>query len=174
MRSIDRFQSTWLLPSLVLLGTTLAAPVFGQDLSRIRLAAGAAMTGDYRTGWGGHGLLEFSTSPGTRFDLRGSGSFAVGNFGPAGDPAFGLDVLGVVALGSGNRPYIGLGLGYSHTEFSARLPLAYDLGWSVAAGYEWRTWFVESRVRVFGNVFYERGSSKQFFLFSLGRSLGGG
>ena len=175
MRPIDRFRSVWFLLGLVLPGAALVAPVLGQDLSRIRVAAGAAMVGDYRTGWGGHGLLEYSTSPGTRFDLRGSASFAVGGFSSAvGEAVFGLDVLGVVALGSGNRPYLGLGMGYSHTDFSARLPFAHDLGWSVAAGFEWRAWFVESRVRVFGDVFYEPAAPKEFFLFSLGRSLGGG
>ncbi len=165
MRSIGQYRSVWLLLSLVLLGAALAAPVLGQDLSRIRLAAGAAMIGDYRTGWGGHGLLEFSASPGTRFDLRGSGSVVVNR----GDPAFGLDVLGVVALGSGNRPYLGLGFGYSHTAFDAR-PL-HDLGWSAAAGFEWQTWFVESRVRSFGDIFYRQARPKEFLLFSVGRSL---
>ncbi len=122
--------------------------------------------------------MEFSASPDSRFDFRGSGSFAVGNFGAAREavfPVFGLDVLGVVALGSGNRPYFGLGLGYSHTAVSATLPLAHDLGWSVAAGFEWRTWFVELRVRVFGDVFYAGPTSpKEVLLVSLGRSLGGG
>ena len=174
MSPINRFRSVWLLLSLVLLGTALASPLLAQDLSRIRVAAGATMLGDYREGWGGHGLLEFSASPGTRFDLRGSGSFAVGNFLGAGKVVFGLDVLGVVALSSDNRPYLGLGLGYSHTDFSARLPLAHDLGWSLAAGFEWQTWFVEGRVRVFGDVFDEPTARKEVLVLSLGRSLGGG
>ncbi len=140
MRTIDRFRSVWFLLSLVLSGTALADPVLGQDLSRIRLAGGAAMAGDYRAGWGGHGLLEFSASPGTRFDLRGSASFAVGvGAGGEGEEVFGLDIIGVVALGSGNRPYLGFGLGYSHTDFSASQPFAYDLGGSLAAGFGWRT-----------------------------------
>ena len=171
MRHIDRFRNAWFLLSLVLPGAALAAPVLGQDLSRIRLGAGAAMSGDYRAGWGGHGLLEFSASPGTLFDLRGSGSFAAGGFSNPFSTVFGLDVLGVVALGSGNRPYLGFGLGYSHTDISASQPFSYDLGWSAAAGWEWRTWFVESRLRLFGNVFHRPAATTSVFLLSLGRSL---
>ena len=172
---IDRFLSVWFLLSLVLPVTVLAAPVLGQDLSRIRLAAGGTMSGSAGAGWGGHGLLEFSASPGTRFDLRSSGSFVVGNLPVAvGETVFGLDVVGVVALGSDNRPYLGLGLGYSHTDFSASQPFAYDLGWTVAAGFEWQTWFVESRVRWWGNAFYDRASTEGVLLLSLGRRLGGG
>ena len=136
------------------------------------MGVGATMSGSAGAGWGGHGLLEFSASPRTLFDLRGSGSFAVGNFsGPVGESVFGLDVVGVVALGSGNRPYLGLGLGYSHTDFSGSQPFAYDLGWSVAAGFEWQTWFVESRLRWWGNVFYQPASTEAVLLLSLGRSL---
>ena len=173
MRPNDRFRSVWFLLSPVLLAMALAAPVLGQDTSRIRVGAGAAMRGDFLAGWGGHGLLEFSASPDTRFDLRSSGSFAAGT---GAEAVFGLDVIGVVALGADDRPYVGLGLGYSHTDFSASQPFAYDLGVSVAAGFEWRrrtrTWFLEARLRSFGNVFYELASTQTVFLLSLGRSVG--
>ena len=129
------------------------------------------MSGDYRAGWGGHGLLEFSANPGARFDLRGSGSFAAGGFSSPFSTVFGMDVLGVVALGSSNRPYLGLGWGYSHTDLSASKPVAHDLGLSVATGFDWQIWFVESRLRWWGNVFYDPASTHSMFLLSVGRSL---
>jgi hypothetical protein len=135
------------------------------------------MSGDYKAGWGGHGLAEFSVKPSSRFGVRGSASFAAGGFsGVGGGAVLGLDLLGVVRLGTVNRPYLGLGPGYSHTNLSATQPLAHDLGVSMVAGLEWRrsaaTWFAEARTRLFGNVFYERASTQSVLLLSIGRTIG--
>ena len=133
------------------------------------------MRGDYR--WGGHALVDLSASPGTRFDLRGSGSFAAGKFhrDDAG-VVFGLDLIGLVAFGADRRPYLGLGLGYSQNSLSALQPAVNALGVTAAAGYEWRTqtatWFVDARLRTFGNVFAKYASTQTVFLLSLGRPLG--
>ncbi len=134
------------------------------------------MSGDYKSGWGGHALLEFSASPGGRFDLRSTGSFAAGDFHKQGvEAVVGLDVVGVFAFGSYNSPYLGLGLGYSHSDVSAIHPFGHDLGVSVAAGFEWRrqagTWFTEARLRAFGDIFYDEGLGQTILLLSVGRSL---
>ena len=134
------------------------------------------MSGDYQSGWGGHGTAEISLRPDSRFDLRGTASLAVGGFeGAVGTGMFGLDALGVMTSGTFTRPYVGAGLGYSWTDASAGQPLAYSFGVTGALGVEWgregASWFIEGRTRLFGNVFESYSVTRSVLLVSVGRTI---
>lgn len=156
----------------------MAAPAtVGAQAPSFRLSGGGAMSGDYKAGWGAHGLAELSVNATSTFDLRGGASLAVGGFsGSVGETVVGLDVLGVVAVGSTRRPYLGLGLGYSKTGGSATQSLSRAMGVTAALGFEWQRanarWFTEARLRLFGNVFKDREVTRSVLLLSLGRTIG--
>lgn len=142
---------TRLLLTVVLAAIGAATPVLAQERSRLHLGGGVAMDGSPRE-MGGLGMVEMSARPGGLLDLRGATSVAVGRFRSSYETIVGVDALGVVALGSATRPYLGAGWGYSYALDNISRSYTHDLGVSLAAGIQWETWSTEVRVRSFGNA----------------------
>ncbi len=142
---------TRLLFAVVLAAIGAATPVLAQERSRLHLGGGVAMDGSLRE-MGGLGMVEMSARPGGLLDLRGATSVAVGRFRSSYETIVGVDALGVVALGSATRPYLGAGWGYSYALDNISRSYTHDLGVSLAAGIRWETWSTEVRVRSFGNA----------------------
>ena len=142
---------TRFLLAVVLAVIGAATPVLAQERSRLHLGGGVAMAGSVRD-MGGLGMVEMSARPGGLLDLRGATSVAVGRFRSSYETIVGVDALGVVALGSATRPYLGAGWGYSYALDNISRSGTHDLGVSVAAGIQWETWSTEVRVRSFGDA----------------------
>ena len=142
---------TRLLLAVVLAAIGAATPVLAQERSRLHLGGGVAMAGSLRD-MGGLGMVEMSARPGGLLDLRAATSVAVGRFRSSYETIVGVDALGVVALGSATRPYLGAGWGYSYALDNISRSYTHDLGVSLAAGIQWETWSTEVRVRSFGNA----------------------
>ena len=142
---------TRLFLAVVLAAIGAATPVLAQERSRLHLGGGVAMAGSLRD-MGGLGMVEMSARPGGLLDLRGATSVAVGRFRSSYETIVGVDALGVVALGSATRPYLGAGWGYSYALDNISRSYTHDLGVSLAAGIQWETWSTEVRVRSFGNA----------------------
>ena len=142
---------TCLLPAVVLAAIGAATPVLAQERPRLHLGGGVAMAGSLRE-MGGLGMVEVSARPGRLLDLRGATSVAVGRFRSSYETIVGVDALGVVALGSATRPYLGAGWGYSYALDNISRSYTHDVGVSLAAGIQWEAWSTEVRVRSFGSA----------------------
>ena len=142
---------TRLLLAVVLSAVGAATPVLAQERSRLHLGGGVAMAGSLRD-MGGLGMVEMSARPGGLLDLRAATSVAVGRFRSSYETIVGVDALGVVALGSATRPYLGAGWGYSYALDNISRSYMHDLGLSAAAGLQWERWSTEVRVRSFGDA----------------------
>lgn len=151
MQPLRQRRYTRFLLAVVLAVIGAATPVLAQERSRLHLGGGVAMAGSVRD-MGGLGMVEMSARPGGLLDLRGATSVAVGRFRSSYETIVGVDALGVVALGSATRPYLGAGWGYSYALDNISRSGTHDLGVSVAAGIQWETWSTEVRVRSFGDA----------------------
>ncbi len=154
----------------------LQVPASAQTPPHLRVGLGAAMSGDLLAGVGGHGSVEVSMRPDRRFDLRAGASFAAGEFrGPVGKVVWGLDLIGVATFGDQERPYFGLGLGYSHTDLSRDQPFSHDAGATWVGGLELAgpsgVWFLEIRHRVFGTTFRSGGITRAVLLLTIGKRI---
>ena len=159
-------QYTRLLLAVVLAAIGAATPVLAQERSRLHLGGGVAMAGSLRD-MGGLGMVEMSARPEGLLDLRGATSVAVGRFRSSYETIVGVDALGVVALGSATRPYLGAGWGFSYALDNISRSGTHDLGVSVAAGIQWETWSTEVRVRSFGNADSSSRPRRTFVLVSV-------
>ena len=164
-------RNTRLLLAAVLATIGSATPVLGQEPSRLQLGGGVAMAGSLRE-MGGLGMVEFSARPGDLLDLRGATSVAVGRFRSSYETIVGVDALGVVALGSATRPYVGAGWGYSYALDNISRSYTHDLGVSLAAGIQWETWSTEVRVRSFGTANSDSRPRRTLVLLSVRLPVG--
>ena len=112
-------------------------------------------------------MVEMSARPGGLLDLRGATSVAVGRFRSSYETIVGVDALGVVALGSAIRPYLGAGWGYSYALDNISRSYMHDLGLSAAAGIQWERWSTEVRVRSFGDADSSSRPRRTFVLVSV-------
>jgi len=106
--------------------------------------------------------------------LRGAGFLSLNeHFGGDRSLTQGLDLATVIMSHDLTlRPYLGAGLGYTHTALSAFQPFEHDLGLGAVMGFEFADdggWFLEARLRYFGNLFLERASTRSLHLFTVGR-----
>ena len=151
----------------------VASAVSGQETYHVRVGAGLTGT-DAHQEWGQQIMVEVSLPLNAWLSLRGMGFLALeDHFSSSQSLTNGIDLAGVfLSRDLRGRPYIGGGIGYTRTELSASQPFRYDLGVGAVMGFELADdggWFVEARLRYFGNVFMERASTKSLHLFTVGR-----
>jgi hypothetical protein len=153
----------------------VAAPsvVSAQEEPQVRIGAGLTST-DAHQEWGQQVLIEISLPLRTSLSLRGAGFLSFGHhFSSSRNLTEGIDLVAVLeSQDLAGRPYLGGGVGYTHTGLSAGQPFRHDLGLGAVMGFELADeggWFVEARLRYFGNVFMERVSTKSLHVFTVGR-----
>jgi hypothetical protein len=150
--------------------TLLALPSSVEAQLRVRVGGGGLVDSPTYPDWGGHVLIDATRDFGSVFGLR-LGGFAGTGSSFSEDATLGtqLEMLIQWPEGSALRPYVGLGLGFTHTDASAHNPVGYDFGVTIPFGIESRRgWFVEVKPNYFGNMFYEHAVTQSLGLLTLG------
>ena len=174
---MDMRNKRWLrqgLAALAMLPSVLA-PSAGSAQEKAHLRLGAGLTTiDAARSWGQHAVVEVSLPARSWLNVRGAGFLSLGaQFSTDRQLTEGLDLnLVVVSHDTPGLPYIGGGLGYTHTRWSGFMPFKHDMGVGGVLGLELGAeggWFVEARIRYFGNLFMERAATKSIHLLTVGR-----
>lgn len=160
---------------LVVMGLAVPLIVAAQEVPDVRVGVGLNSP-DTPQRWGQHALVDISTSLRPWLALRGTGFFSWDRHFSVGRRLTGGVDVGVVVVSHELplRPYFGGLVGYTHTPLSASRPLGHDIGLGTVMGFELSEeggWFIEARLRYFGNLFMERSVTKSLHLLTIGRRL---